>query len=368
MTSFVSARQGLSPRKQQKFAYEQDSDLVLRLERERMRAAEDERERTRRRMQRKVEAERRAMDDEKRRQGLVPLKPVIDPYRKMEAKRREREDRHMEEIRRKLAMGQKPKIFPTSDNENAKVIIVVKGDDASLKKSARKSKKKHDMDSSDDDEGILGNRRTPKPIAPRESTNRSELDDHNRANSRKATPKRVNIGDGDANKENQETSEIVARKKKPRSRIVYRTRFERQVSNTDAILAKYELGKVIGDGNFALVKQCKLKNTNNEYAMKIMDKAKLKGKEHMVENEIAIMKDCNHPNIVRLIEEFETPTEIYLVMELVKVCSSSCSPCVGVRLVICHSAVRLLSLLFPLIPVVYTYIFKGIFYDLILYF
>ena len=52
---------------------------------------------------------------------------------------------------------------------------------------------------------------------------------------------------------------------------------------------------------------------------KIIDKSKLKGKEHMLENEIEIMKLCNQPNIVKLIEEFETATEIYLIMELVKV-------------------------------------------------
>ena len=39
----------------------------------------------------------------------------------------------------------------------------------------------------------------------------------------------------------------------------------------------------------------------------------------MVENEIEIMKRCKHENIIKLIEEFETPTELYLVMELVKV-------------------------------------------------
>ena len=74
-----------------------------------------------------------------------------------------------------------------------------------------------------------------------------------------------------------------------------------------------------GDGNFAIVKQCQLRNTPNDYAMKIIDKKKLKGKEHMVENEIEIMKLCNHPNICKLIEEFETKDEIYLIMELVKV-------------------------------------------------
>jgi len=31
------------------------------------------------------------------------------------------------------------------------------------------------------------------------------------------------------------------------------------------------------------------------------------------------MKNCHHQNIVRLIEEFETEEEIYLVLEYVKV-------------------------------------------------
>jgi len=39
----------------------------------------------------------------------------------------------------------------------------------------------------------------------------------------------------------------------------------------------------------------------------------------MIENEIAIMKQCNHVNIVRLYEEYETRSHIYLIMELVKV-------------------------------------------------
>jgi len=51
----------------------------------------------------------------------------------------------------------------------------------------------------------------------------------------------------------------------------------------------------------------------------VIDKAKLASKVDMVENEIAIMKQCNHVNIVRLYEEYETRTDIYLIMELVKV-------------------------------------------------
>lgn len=43
--------------------------------------------------------------------------------------------------------------------------------------------------------------------------------------------------------------------------------------------------------------------------------------EHMVENEISILRRVKHGNIVELIEEYETPKEIFLVMELVKVSS-----------------------------------------------
>lgn len=39
----------------------------------------------------------------------------------------------------------------------------------------------------------------------------------------------------------------------------------------------------------------------------------------MIENEILILRKISHPNIVKLLEEFETPKEIYLVMELVPV-------------------------------------------------
>lgn len=103
--------------------------------------------------------------------------------------------------------------------------------------------------------------------------------------------------------------------------IVQKSKLERQVSNAKHVLEKYELGRILGDGNFAIVKQCKVAALGQEFAMKIVDKSKLKGKEFMIENEIAIMKLCDHPNIVKLFEEFETKDEIYLVMELVKVCT-----------------------------------------------
>ncbi|KAK2852287.1 hypothetical protein Q7C36_007488 [Tachysurus vachellii] len=63
-----------------------------------------------------------------------------------------------------------------------------------------------------------------------------------------------------------------------------------------AIVEKYKVGKVIGDGNFAVVKEC----------------------EHLIESEVAVLRRVKHPNIIMLMEEVDTPSELYLVMELVK--------------------------------------------------
>uniref|UniRef100_K7FNN0 Serine/threonine-protein kinase DCLK2 n=1 Tax=Pelodiscus sinensis TaxID=13735 RepID=K7FNN0_PELSI len=89
-------------------------------------------------------------------------------------------------------------------------------------------------------------------------------------------------------------------------------------SGSSTILEKYRVGKVIGDGNFAVVKECVERSTGKEFALKIIDKAKCCGKEHLIENEVSILRQVKHPNIIMLIEEMDTPTELYLVMELVK--------------------------------------------------
>jgi len=79
----------------------------------------------------------------------------------------------------------------------------------------------------------------------------------------------------------------------------------------------YKIGKIIGDGNFAVVRECRHRKTGSDFALKVINKAKVRGKEHMIENEILILRQVKHEHIVELIEEFETPKEILLVMELV---------------------------------------------------
>ncbi|XP_069782533.1 serine/threonine-protein kinase DCLK2 isoform X4 [Narcine bancroftii] len=51
-----------------------------------------------------------------------------------------------------------------------------------------------------------------------------------------------------------------------------------QSYSVSTILDKYKVGKVIGDGNFAVVKECVERCSGKEFALKIIDKAKCSGK------------------------------------------------------------------------------------------
>ncbi|XP_023682027.1 serine/threonine-protein kinase DCLK1b isoform X2 [Paramormyrops kingsleyae] len=84
------------------------------------------------------------------------------------------------------------------------------------------------------------------------------------------------------------------------------------------IAERYKVGRTIGDGNFAVVRECVERSTGREYALKIINKGKCRGKEQMIQNEVSILRRVKHPNIVLLIEEMDTYCELYLVMELVK--------------------------------------------------
>ncbi|XP_046901884.1 serine/threonine-protein kinase DCLK2 isoform X1 [Hypomesus transpacificus] len=87
---------------------------------------------------------------------------------------------------------------------------------------------------------------------------------------------------------------------------------------SSSVLEKYRVGKIIGDGNFAVVKECVERASGKEFALKIIDKTKCSGKEHLIENEVAVLRRVKHPNIIMLIEELDTTSELFLVMELVK--------------------------------------------------
>jgi len=74
---------------------------------------------------------------------------------------------------------------------------------------------------------------------------------------------------------------------------------------------------VLGKGEFGVVKLGKDKKNNDEVAIKVIDKQHIKDAP-ILQNEIDILRRCNHPHIVQLKAVFETESFIYIVMELVR--------------------------------------------------
>uniref|UniRef100_A0A3B5KQH1 non-specific serine/threonine protein kinase n=1 Tax=Xiphophorus couchianus TaxID=32473 RepID=A0A3B5KQH1_9TELE len=81
-------------------------------------------------------------------------------------------------------------------------------------------------------------------------------------------------------------------------------------------VGNYRLLKTIGKGNFAKVKLARHIPTGREVAIKIIDKTQLNPTSlQKLLREVRIMKNLNHPNIVKLFEVIETEKTLYLVME-----------------------------------------------------
>lgn len=84
------------------------------------------------------------------------------------------------------------------------------------------------------------------------------------------------------------------------------------------IQSRFSLGQIIGDGNFAVVIKLKDKlNCEHDYALKIIDKSKCKGKEHYIDAEVRVMKKLKHQHIISLLMDIDTMPYMYLVLELV---------------------------------------------------
>ncbi|XP_047460881.1 serine/threonine-protein kinase DCLK3 [Mugil cephalus] len=90
-------------------------------------------------------------------------------------------------------------------------------------------------------------------------------------------------------------------------------------SNVDLsdIERRYEFGRVVGDGNFAVVRECRRRDNGQSLAVKIIERSKLIGREHMMQNELSLLGSLCHPRVVQLFTHHHTRTHSYLVMELV---------------------------------------------------
>lgn len=341
--------------------YPKDLEVAMRLDREKEKAAQEEKDRISKQRRKMLDSERRALEEENRRKRLVPKGQAEDPFRKMkeqkekekeeirrrreeerkrqeederqrreEEKQRREKDRHDREqaehaARERQAAAEREKAEKEKERADKKAQREREQKEKELAKEKeakdKNEKEKHEKEK-DTKEKHHDREKHEKHEKHHDKEKHEKDKDHDekaKLSERENEEEKNKIDNKE--RENREAAEREKRSKKERKkpRIVRKTKLERQISSDDHVLAKYELGRTLGDGNFAIVRMSKMKATGVEYAMKVIDKPKLKGKEHMVENEIEIMKDCNHPNIVKLYEEYETADKIYLVMELVKV-------------------------------------------------
>jgi serine/threonine protein kinase len=70
-------------------------------------------------------------------------------------------------------------------------------------------------------------------------------------------------------------------------------------------------------GGFSVVKEATDKSTGMKFAAKIIEKTASDEELNLLQREIDIMKKLNHQNIIQLIEVFDEPEHIYLVLELI---------------------------------------------------
>lgn len=91
-------------------------------------------------------------------------------------------------------------------------------------------------------------------------------------------------------------------------------------NNSNVLLKRYELGRLLGQGTFAKVYHARSVITNQSVAIKVIDKEKIMrvGLVDQIKREISVMRLVKHPNIIQLFEVMATKTKIYFVMEYAK--------------------------------------------------
>jgi len=78
----------------------------------------------------------------------------------------------------------------------------------------------------------------------------------------------------------------------------------------------YDIKQTLGKGKFGLVKSAIHKKSGKVVAVKVMSKKEMSVQDvELQRREIEILKMCQHPHIIRLLDLFENQDYIYIIME-----------------------------------------------------
>ncbi|KAI9363048.1 calcium/calmodulin-dependent protein kinase I [Zopfochytrium polystomum] len=80
----------------------------------------------------------------------------------------------------------------------------------------------------------------------------------------------------------------------------------------------YTVGKLLGKGTFATVSECTRKSDGLHFAVKMIDKKNIKtaAQQATLQSEINVLSQLHHPNIITLVDKYETDKCLYLVTDL----------------------------------------------------
>ncbi|XP_067408476.1 calcium/calmodulin-dependent protein kinase type 1B isoform X2 [Emydura macquarii macquarii] len=92
---------------------------------------------------------------------------------------------------------------------------------------------------------------------------------------------------------------------------------KRRREPVEEISSVYDIQEKLGAGAFSEVFLARARDSQRLVALKCIPKRALRGQEVAVENEIAVLSKIKHENIVALEDVYETPTHLYLAMQLV---------------------------------------------------
>jgi len=90
-----------------------------------------------------------------------------------------------------------------------------------------------------------------------------------------------------------------------------------QKGGTEKLAQLYDVAEKLGTGSFATVKRCIRHKDGRNFALKVVKKKGMDAKElDSLKQEVQILMNLNHANIVKLYEVFDTSKKMYMVMDL----------------------------------------------------